>query len=177
MKIAKDNTANKLTQHSDRESFYVNEQLNKKSLYIKWVPTAQQLANVMTKALGPLTFERGSLPASKCWERRHTLWQVPGGLACACCKIHAPPAIVCLSQVQTSPVNKVMTHGFFSSCGQVPDQFMAVDFWCFICIYYLFCVFFLPFILFSLFIHYFVSFLLLHAQVFGFEYFGGGGCY
>ncbi|KNZ62710.1 uncharacterized protein VP01_1231g2 [Puccinia sorghi] len=58
VKIAKDNASNKRTHHSDHEFFYVNEQINKKKLEIKWIPTSQKLADIMTKSLGPLPFER-----------------------------------------------------------------------------------------------------------------------
>ena len=58
VKIAKDNSANKRTRHSEREYFYVNEQLHRKRLAIEWVPTNHQLADIMTKALGPMPFER-----------------------------------------------------------------------------------------------------------------------
>ncbi|KNZ47042.1 uncharacterized protein VP01_6721g1 [Puccinia sorghi] len=104
VKISKDNTANKRTRHSDRKFFYVNEQLNKKSLYIKWrmISSLKMFLDL--------------------W-----LW------------------ISCVS-------------------------FVSIVF---------FVYFFPSFILFSLVIYYFVSSLLLHAQVFDqlFEHFGGGGCY
>ncbi|KNZ64283.1 uncharacterized protein VP01_10474g1 [Puccinia sorghi] len=58
VKIAKDNSAKKQTRHSDQEFFYVNEQLHWKRLAVKWVPTNAQLADMMTKALGRLAFER-----------------------------------------------------------------------------------------------------------------------
>jgi hypothetical protein len=58
VKIAKDNSSNKRTQHSEREYYYVNEQLHRKRLAIEWVPTDDQLADIMTKALGPVNFER-----------------------------------------------------------------------------------------------------------------------
>jgi hypothetical protein len=58
MKISKDNSANKRTCHSEQEFFYVNEQVHRRCLDIKWVPTQQQLTDIMTKALGPLPFER-----------------------------------------------------------------------------------------------------------------------
>ncbi|PLW08512.1 hypothetical protein PCASD_21951 [Puccinia coronata f. sp. avenae] len=58
VKISKDNSANKRTRHSEREFFYVNEQLHRRRLDIEWVPSTEQLADIMTKALGPLPFER-----------------------------------------------------------------------------------------------------------------------
>ncbi|PLW37189.1 hypothetical protein PCASD_11149 [Puccinia coronata f. sp. avenae] len=58
VKISKDNSANKRTRHSQREVFYVNEQIHRRRLDIEWVPSQQQLADIMTKALGPLPFER-----------------------------------------------------------------------------------------------------------------------
>jgi hypothetical protein len=57
-KISKDNSANKCTQHSKRKVFYVNEQIHRHRLDIEWVPSQQQLADIMTKALGPLPFKR-----------------------------------------------------------------------------------------------------------------------
>jgi hypothetical protein len=57
VKISKDNSANKRTRHTERECFYVNEQIYCRRLAIEWVPTQQQLADIMTKALGPLPFE------------------------------------------------------------------------------------------------------------------------
>ncbi|PLW36803.1 hypothetical protein PCASD_13226 [Puccinia coronata f. sp. avenae] len=57
-KISKDNSANKCTQHSKRKVFYVNEQIHQHRLDIEWVPSQQQLADIMTKALGPLPFKR-----------------------------------------------------------------------------------------------------------------------
>ena len=58
VKISKDNTANKRTRHSEREIFDVNEQLNRRHLAIECFPTDAQLADIMTKALGPAPFER-----------------------------------------------------------------------------------------------------------------------
>jgi hypothetical protein len=58
VKISKDNWANKCTCHTKQECFYVNKQIHCRCLAIEWVPTQQQLANIMTKALGPLPFER-----------------------------------------------------------------------------------------------------------------------
>ncbi|PLW22028.1 hypothetical protein PCASD_12473 [Puccinia coronata f. sp. avenae] len=58
VKISQDNSANKRTRHSEREVFYVNEQIHRRRLDIEWVPSQQQLADIMTKALGPLPFER-----------------------------------------------------------------------------------------------------------------------
>jgi hypothetical protein len=58
VKISKDNSANKRTRHTERECFYVNEQIYCRRLAIEWVPTQQQLADIMTKVLGPLPFKR-----------------------------------------------------------------------------------------------------------------------
>ncbi|PLW34986.1 hypothetical protein PCANC_19777 [Puccinia coronata f. sp. avenae] len=58
VKISQDNSANKRTRHSERKVFYVNEQIHRRRLDIEWVPSQQQLADIMTKALGPLPFER-----------------------------------------------------------------------------------------------------------------------
>jgi hypothetical protein len=58
VKISKDNSANKCMQHTKRKGFYVSEQIHCWRLAIQWVPTQQQLADIMTKALGPLPFER-----------------------------------------------------------------------------------------------------------------------
>ncbi|PLW53078.1 hypothetical protein PCANC_05790 [Puccinia coronata f. sp. avenae] len=58
VKISKDNSANKRTRHCERECFYVNEQIHRRCLDIEWVPSQQQLADIMTKALGPMPFER-----------------------------------------------------------------------------------------------------------------------
>lgn len=54
--VSKDNSANKRTRHTDREFYYINEQLYKKNVDIEWIPGTQQLADTFTKSLGPLKF-------------------------------------------------------------------------------------------------------------------------
>jgi hypothetical protein len=59
VKTSKDNSTNKRTQHScKRNCFYINKQIHRCCLDIEWVPSQQQLADIMTKALGPMPFER-----------------------------------------------------------------------------------------------------------------------
>jgi hypothetical protein len=82
VKISKDNSANKRTQHSKQEFFYVNKQLHQGRLEIEWVPSQQKLADIMTKALGPLPFERilASLNTAGI-NRSNTAVQAPVGQA------------------------------------------------------------------------------------------------
>lgn len=54
--VSGDNSANKRTRHAEREYYYINEQLFKKKVNLKWIPANEQLADVLTKALGPLKF-------------------------------------------------------------------------------------------------------------------------
>lgn len=56
--VSTDNTSNKRTRHTDREFYYINEQLHKKRVDLIWIPTAEQLGDVFTKILGPLKFRK-----------------------------------------------------------------------------------------------------------------------
>jgi hypothetical protein len=49
--VCKD-ASNKQTQHVDCEFYVTNQELHEKKTHLKWVPGKDQLANVLTKALG-----------------------------------------------------------------------------------------------------------------------------
>lgn len=57
--VAKDNSSNKRTRHTDREFYYVNEQLFKGTVTLHWVDSKSQKADILTKALGPQPFALG----------------------------------------------------------------------------------------------------------------------
>lgn len=51
--MSKENLANEWTRHAEREYYYINEQLFKKKVNIKWIPAERQAADIFTKPLGP----------------------------------------------------------------------------------------------------------------------------
>ncbi|MBW0540911.1 hypothetical protein O181_080626 [Austropuccinia psidii MF-1] len=53
MKITMDCSSNKRTRHSDREFFISNQLLHKGLATLSWVCSAEMLADVFTKPLGP----------------------------------------------------------------------------------------------------------------------------
>lgn len=57
--VLKNNSSNKRTRHTDRECYYVNEQLFKGVVTLHWVDTRSQKADIFTKALGPQSFTLG----------------------------------------------------------------------------------------------------------------------
>jgi hypothetical protein len=57
--VLKDNSSNKRTRHTDREFYYVNEQLFKGTVTLHWIESKHQKADILTKALGPYLFEAG----------------------------------------------------------------------------------------------------------------------
>ncbi|MBW0481398.1 hypothetical protein O181_021113 [Austropuccinia psidii MF-1] len=58
IKIAKDCSSNKRTQHSDRDFFFTNQLLYNGSASIQWVPSSEMLADGFTKPLSPLLHKR-----------------------------------------------------------------------------------------------------------------------
>ncbi|PLW36223.1 hypothetical protein PCANC_20397 [Puccinia coronata f. sp. avenae] len=56
--VSTDDSANKRVRHVDREYFLTNQSLHRKETSLVWVPTTDQLADVLTKALGREPFER-----------------------------------------------------------------------------------------------------------------------
>lgn len=57
--VAKDNSLNKRTRHTDREFYHVNEQIYKGSISMNWIDTKSQKADILTKALGPAMHNQG----------------------------------------------------------------------------------------------------------------------
>lgn len=51
--VASDNSSNKRTRHTDREFYYINEQIYKGRIFLHWIDTKAQRADVLTKPLGP----------------------------------------------------------------------------------------------------------------------------
>lgn len=51
--VAKDNSSNKRTRHTDREFYYVNEQVYKGRIFLNWIDSKSQRADILTKPLGP----------------------------------------------------------------------------------------------------------------------------
>jgi hypothetical protein len=58
VKVSSDDASNKRTRHTDRDFFITNEALFKRLVQLKWIPTAEQLADIFTKSLGPELFRR-----------------------------------------------------------------------------------------------------------------------
>ncbi|MBW0531772.1 hypothetical protein O181_071487 [Austropuccinia psidii MF-1] len=52
IKIAEDCSSKKCTRHSDREFFIMNQLLQNRMALLKWVPTGDMYADIMTKPLG-----------------------------------------------------------------------------------------------------------------------------
>lgn len=57
--VAKDNSSNKMMRHANREFFYINEQIFKGMVTLHWVDAKNQCADTLTKALGPMLFNKG----------------------------------------------------------------------------------------------------------------------
>lgn len=51
--VAKDNLSNKHTRHTDREFYYVNEQIYKGRIFLNLIDSKSQQADILTKPLGP----------------------------------------------------------------------------------------------------------------------------
>lgn len=51
--VASDNSSNKRTRHTDREFYYINEQIYRGRIFIHWIDTKSQRADILTKPLGP----------------------------------------------------------------------------------------------------------------------------
>lgn len=51
--VAKDNSSNKRTRHADREFYYVNEQIYKGRIFLNWIDSKSQRADILTNPLGP----------------------------------------------------------------------------------------------------------------------------
>ena len=58
VKVSKDDLANKRTRHTKREFYIANDVLFKNLICLIWVPTDKQLADVLTKSLGPEAFRK-----------------------------------------------------------------------------------------------------------------------
>ncbi|PLW49318.1 hypothetical protein PCASD_02641 [Puccinia coronata f. sp. avenae] len=58
VKVSSDDASNKRTRHTDHDFFITNEALFKQLVQLKWIPTAEQLADIFTKSLGPELFRR-----------------------------------------------------------------------------------------------------------------------
>lgn len=52
--VSTDNAANKRTRHAEREFYYMNEQLFKNCVSLRCIPAREQVADILTKPLGPL---------------------------------------------------------------------------------------------------------------------------
>jgi hypothetical protein len=57
IRVSADDLANKRVRHVEREFYLTNEALHQKKTELIWVPTTEQLANVLNKALGKETFK------------------------------------------------------------------------------------------------------------------------
>jgi hypothetical protein len=58
VRVSTDDSANKRVRHVDREFFLTNQSLRRKETSLTWVPTQEQLADILTKALGREPFKR-----------------------------------------------------------------------------------------------------------------------
>jgi hypothetical protein len=58
IRVSADDLANKRVRHVEREFYLTNEALHQKKTELIWVPTTEQLADVLTKALGKEPFEQ-----------------------------------------------------------------------------------------------------------------------
>jgi hypothetical protein len=56
VKVSLDDASNKRTHHTDCDFFITNNELFRKMIQLKWIPTGEQLANIFTKSLGPELF-------------------------------------------------------------------------------------------------------------------------
>lgn len=50
--VASDNSSNKRTRHTDREFYYINEQVYKGRVFLHWIDLKSQRADILTKPLG-----------------------------------------------------------------------------------------------------------------------------
>lgn len=57
--VARNNSSNKRTRHTDREFYYINKQVYRGQVFLKWIYTKAQRADILTKALGPTLHETG----------------------------------------------------------------------------------------------------------------------
>lgn len=55
--VSSDNAANKRSRHAEHKFYYINEQLFKNRVGLKWTPASEQVADIPTKPLGPLKHE------------------------------------------------------------------------------------------------------------------------
>lgn len=51
--VARDNSSNRRTRHTDQEFYYINEQVYKGQIFLNWINTKSQRANILTKPLVP----------------------------------------------------------------------------------------------------------------------------
>lgn len=51
--VASDNSSNKRTRHTNREFYYINKQIYKGRVFLHWIDTKAQCADILTKPLGP----------------------------------------------------------------------------------------------------------------------------
>jgi hypothetical protein len=58
IRVSTDDSANKRVRHVDREFFLTNQAIFEKKTDIVWVPTTEQLADILTKALTKDPFEK-----------------------------------------------------------------------------------------------------------------------
>ena len=99
--ISSDCATRKNHRHVEREFHTINELLHLHKVVISWIGTDEQLADVLTKALGwqklKEFLERAGLKASP------QILASTGGSSCAGCEEHAPPAHVRLSPGHSTP--------------------------------------------------------------------------
>lgn len=55
--VSTDNTANKRTRRAEHEFYYINKQLFKHRVALKWILASEQVADILTKPLGPVKQE------------------------------------------------------------------------------------------------------------------------
>jgi hypothetical protein len=61
VKIACKDASNKRTQHVEWEFYVMNQALHKKKTQINWIPGKDQLADILTKALGKSAHQHAGL--------------------------------------------------------------------------------------------------------------------
>jgi hypothetical protein len=61
VKIGCKESSNKRTHHVEREFYVTNQAMHEKKTSIKWIPGTEQLADVLTKALGKGAHEKASM--------------------------------------------------------------------------------------------------------------------
>lgn len=57
--VASDNSSNKRTRHTDREFYYINEQVYRGRVFLHWIDSKSQPADILTKPLGPNLHDHG----------------------------------------------------------------------------------------------------------------------